>query len=219
MIPARVLIAGVGNIFFGDDAFGSEVARRLLRRTQADGVHVIDFGIRGLDLAYALQDGHQAAVLIDATARGGPPGTLYVLEPDGAPGQAPALDPHGLEPATVLLLAESLGGSCPRVLILGCEPESCEEGIGLSATVSAAVEKAVELAESLAAKLLKEEAERGSFARREEASPCERWRCSERTSATSSARPASTWARICASSCSAQIPDDLQRGTLDNGWL
>lgn len=154
MSPARVLIAGVGNLFLGDDAFGSEVARRLLRRPQPDGVRVVDFGIRGLDLAYALLDGHEAVVLIDAAPRGGPPGTLYVLEPEvGAPtGAAP--NPHGMDPAAVLRLAASLGGPHGRVLVLGCEPTSCEEGIGLSEAVAAAVEEAVTLAESLAARLL-----------------------------------------------------------------
>jgi hydrogenase maturation protease len=152
--PARVLIAGVGNLFFGDDAFGSEVARRLLRRPQAEGVRVVDFGIRGLDLAYALQDGHEAVVLIDAAPRGGPPGTLYVLEPEvGAPAEA-APDPHAMGPAAVLRLAASLGGPRGRVLVLGCEPACCEEGIGLSETVAAAVEEAVALTESLAARLL-----------------------------------------------------------------
>src|SRR5690242_10086258 len=112
MTPARVLIAGVGNLFFGDDAFGSEVARRLATRPQPDGVRVIDFGIRGLDLAYALSDGYAAVILADATARGGAPGTLYVLEPEAAPTpQTPALDPHGMDPAAVLRLASSLGGA------------------------------------------------------------------------------------------------------------
>jgi hydrogenase maturation protease len=168
--PARVLIAGVGNLFFGDDAFGSEVARRLARRTQPDGVRVIDFGIRGLDLAYALSEGYAAVILVDATARGGPPGTLYVLEPDAAStSQTAALDPHGMDPAAVLRLASSLGDACASVLILGCEPACCEEGIGLSAAVSTAVEEAVALAESLAARLLRGVGtEPGSFARQGE---------------------------------------------------
>ena len=79
--PARILIAGIGNIFLGDDAFGVEVARRLVRRRLPDGVRVVDFGIRGLDLTYALLDGYEAVILVDAAPRGGPPGTLYVLEP------------------------------------------------------------------------------------------------------------------------------------------
>src|ERR1700734_1751902 len=86
MTPPRILIAGIGNIFLGDDAFGSEVARRLAARPMPDGVKVVDFGIRGFDLTYALLDGSDATILVDATPRGGPPGTLYVIEPD--PGEA-----------------------------------------------------------------------------------------------------------------------------------
>src|SRR4051812_4881918 len=98
----RVLIAGVGNIFLGDDAFGVEVAQRLLRRPAREGVKVIDFGIRGLDLTYALLDGWDAVIIVDAASRGQPPGTLFVIEPDpdsaaGAPGAGLA-DTHGLDP-------------------------------------------------------------------------------------------------------------------------
>src|SRR5881227_271903 len=99
----RVLVAGVGNIFLGDDAFGVEVAQRLLRRGLPDAVRVVDFGIRGLDLTYALLDGYEAVILVDAAPRGGPPGTLYVLEPErgGAPDVA-AIETHGMDPVKVL---------------------------------------------------------------------------------------------------------------------
>ena len=110
----RVLIAGVGNIFLGDDAFGVEVAQLLARRQLPDGVRVVDFGIRGLDLAYTLLDPYEAVVLVDAMPRGGRPGTLYVLEPECVPAEGseaiPLMDAHSLDPARVLRLVASLGG-------------------------------------------------------------------------------------------------------------
>src|SRR5262249_56961070 len=120
----RVLVAGVGNIFLGDDAFGVEVVRRLGRRPLPDGVRVVDFGIRGLDLTYALLDGHEAVILVDALPRGGEPGTLYVLEPEiGAPlGDAPPVEGHGMDPVKVLHLAAAMGGQVGRLLLVGCEP-------------------------------------------------------------------------------------------------
>src|SRR4051794_33940377 len=102
MMPPRVLVAGIGNIFLGDDAFGVEVAQHLARREWPDGVRVVDFGIRGLDLTYALLDGYEVVILVDALPRGGQPGTLYVLEPDRAalePGEGgPMVEGHGLDP-------------------------------------------------------------------------------------------------------------------------
>src|SRR5689334_17610117 len=119
----RLLIAGVGNIFLGDDAFGVEVAQRLLRRGLPDEVRVVDFGIRGLDLTYALLDGYEAVVLLDAAPRGGPPGTLYVLEPArGEAGGDVAVEAHDLDPVKVLRLAEAMGGRVGRLLRVGCEP-------------------------------------------------------------------------------------------------
>jgi hydrogenase maturation protease len=165
----RILVAGVGNVFLGDDAFGVEVAQRLLRRAMPEGVRVKDFGIRGFDLAYTLSDmaNGEVAILVDALPRGEPPGTLYVLEPDlatlGEPGTADeAIDTHGMNPLRVLQLAKALGGHPPRVLVLGCEPASLdpdlEEGqMGLSGPVQAAVEPAIEMVESLVARLLAED--------------------------------------------------------------
>jgi hydrogenase maturation protease len=156
MSAPRVLVAGIGNIFLGDDAFGVEVVQRLLRQPWPEGVRVFDFGIRGLDLAYALADGYDAAILIDALPRGGAPGTLYVLEPDLSTldGAAPAaIDPHGMDPLKVLRLVPTLGEQRPRrILVLGCEPEPLaadEEFMGLSPPVAAALDGAVEMAAAL----------------------------------------------------------------------
>lgn len=161
MSAPRVLVAGVGNVFLGDDAFGVEVVRELARRPLPEGVRVADFGIRGLDLAYALLGGYEAAVLVDAAPRGGRPGTLYVLEvdppePDGA--AELAVEGHNLDPARVFRLAAALGSPVRRVLVVGCEPGPArdveEMAEGLSAPVRAAVREAVPLLESLVARLL-----------------------------------------------------------------
>ena len=159
MSTPRVLVAGIGNIFLGDDAFGVEVAQRLLRQPWPEGVRVFDFGIRSLDLAYTLSDGYDAALLIDAMPRGEPPGTLFVLEPDlstldGA-GPAP-LETHGMDPVKVLQVVQSLGSRPARILVLGCEPEPLaadEEVMGLSPPVEAAIDEAVRLAGSLVEQL------------------------------------------------------------------
>lgn len=147
-----VLVAGIGNIFLGDDAFGVEVVRRLAERKLPDGVQVVDFGIRGFDLANALMDSDATAVLVDATPRGGEPGTLYLLEA-AVDSSQPDIETHGMDPVTVLRLVEALGGRPPRVLVVGCEPANVdldEEGqIGLSPAVEAAVDEAVQMIESL----------------------------------------------------------------------
>jgi hydrogenase maturation protease len=151
-VRERVLIAGVGNVFLSDDGFGVEVARRLDGAVLPPGVEVADVGIRGMHLAYRLLDGYRAVVLVDAVRRDGPPGTLYLLEhdldqPPGA--DAGAFDAHGMDPAVVLTmldgLATGIGVVRPvgRVLVLGCEPQTLDEGLGLSTPVAAAVERAV----------------------------------------------------------------------------
>jgi hydrogenase maturation protease len=163
MSRPRVLVAGVGNIFLGDDAFGVEVAQRLLRRGQPDEVRVVDFGIRGLDLTYALLDGYEAVVLVDAAPRGGSPGTLYVLElpHEAPPDEAAAVEAHDLDPLKVMRLAAAMGGRVGRLLLVGCEPtppaDADEMAMGLSEPVRAAVEEAVPLVESLVARLLRGE--------------------------------------------------------------
>ena len=152
-----ILVACVGNIFNGDDAFGVEVARRLSQVTLPDGVRVIDFGIRGIDLTYALMDGYDAVILVDAAQRGQMPGVVSVVEPDliVAEDSTPedlALSPHELDPAKVLRLASALGGNCRRVLLVACEPLTLggEEGVmGLSEPVTAAVVVAAETVEEL----------------------------------------------------------------------
>jgi hydrogenase maturation protease len=137
-----VLVAGIGNLFLGDDGFGVEVLRRLSQRPLPDDVRALDFGIRGIDLAYTLLERWDAAILVDATPRGGEPGSLYVIEP-GA-GGPPCIEAHAMDPVRVLSLARELGQVPPVLRVLGCEPASLEEGIGLSPQVEAAVEPAIE---------------------------------------------------------------------------
>ena len=157
----RILIAGVGNIFLGDDGFGVEVAQRLAARNLPPEVSVKDFGIRGFDLAYALMESYELTILVDACSRGGAPGTVYLIEPDpvvaSQPG-LPQLEPHGMNPMKVLRLVKSLGGTAGRVLILGCEPAelgSDHDGqLGLSEPVQAAVGDAMAMIETLVAKIL-----------------------------------------------------------------
>jgi hydrogenase maturation protease len=147
-----ILVAGVGNIFLGDDAFGSEVARALLARPVCEGVRVVDYGIRGFDLMYALLDDYESVVIMDVVARGGLPGTLYVIEPDTDETES-EVDAHGMNPMRVLALGRSMGAKLEHVRIVGCEPESFgspDEGrLGLSPRVRAAVGSAVEIVESL----------------------------------------------------------------------
>lgn len=160
MSEPRVLIACVGNIFLGDDGFGVEVARRFASRPRAAGVTVRDFGVRGIDLVYALIEPWDLVVLVDAAPRGGAPGALYVIEPDWpppaqAPGPAPALPMHQLDPATVLAAAAAMGSAARRVLVLGCEPTPLDPrdfAPGLSPAVLAAVDPAIERLESLIAR-------------------------------------------------------------------
>jgi hydrogenase maturation protease len=157
-MSARVLVAGIGNIFLGDDAFGVEVVRRLLARSWPQGVVVKDFGIRGLDLAYAMMEQWDLVLLVDAIARGADPGTLYVVEPelsDQGPRSTP--DAHAMTPEKVLELVKSLGGEVPRTLVLGCEPAQLgdEEGsIGLSDPVKASLEQASKEVDRLVAEAL-----------------------------------------------------------------
>jgi hydrogenase maturation protease len=148
-MSARVLAAGIGNIFFGDDAFGSEVARRLQQEQLPDDVRVVDFGIRGLDLMYALLDGYETVVLIDATPRGGSPGTLYVLEPELGEEGVASVEAHSMDPMRVLAAAKSMGATWKRLLVLGCEPspDSADPdgpgAMGMSESVTDAVEVAI----------------------------------------------------------------------------
>jgi hydrogenase maturation protease len=143
MTRPRVLIAGIGNIFLGDDGFGVEVARRLSTVDMPAGVQVRDYGVSGMHLAFDLLDGFDTTILVDATARGDAPGTVYVLELDPVTEPVGSVDAHGMQPDLVLGLLAMLGGSCPRVLLVGCEPASVTDHIGLSPLVAAAVDAAV----------------------------------------------------------------------------
>jgi len=153
-----ILVAGIGNIFLGDDGFGSEVARRLMQRIAWPGLRVADFGIRGLDLAFALMGGYDTTIIVDAMPRGGEPGTIYVVEAElGTVNDGPvAPEAHAMDPMRVMALARSMGAELRNILIVGCEPEtfgSPDEGqLGLSPSVARAVERAIDVIESLVAK-------------------------------------------------------------------
>jgi hydrogenase maturation protease len=157
----RILVAGIGNVFHGDDGFGVEVAQQLARRAQPAGVDVVDFGIRGIDLFYALQDDYPAVVLVDAAQTGAAPGTISLIEPEIGDDRNVTPDSiifgHGLDPASALRLAVTLGKPGARVLLVACEPLELggEDGaMGLSSPVSAAVQRAVETIEELTRDIL-----------------------------------------------------------------
>jgi hydrogenase maturation protease len=157
--PRRVLVAGIGNVFLGDDGWGVALAGRLGTRALPPGVEVVDFGIRGMDLAYAMQEDYAAVVFLDATPRGQPPGTLYVIEPELEDIEM-TVDAHGMDPVKVLALARTLGAeSLPRTLIVGCEPQtrmSAEDEqivAELTESVRASLDEAVGLVEDLLADL------------------------------------------------------------------
>ena len=162
MTTPSILIAGIGNIFLGDDAFGCEVLRRLLERSWPDNVRVEDFGIRGLDLAYALLDGFDLVILVDATPRGGAPGTIYTIEPElnvDLKNVTALVDAHGMNPMKVLAMVQSLGGELKRVVLVGCEPETLgpEEGhMGLSTAVESSLDTAVNVVNKLVESFLTE---------------------------------------------------------------
>jgi hydrogenase maturation protease len=146
-----ILVAGVGNAWLHDDGFGGEVARRLGERELPDGVSVMDVGTGGLDLAYEVMRGYDGLVILDVSRQGGEPGTLYVMEPDEQSVEASiedgeVINPHGMDPQTVLRFLKSIGAWPGRVVVIACEPAEVEEmGWGLSEAVSAAVQRAVDL--------------------------------------------------------------------------
>jgi hydrogenase maturation protease len=152
----RVLVAGVGNIFLGDDGFGVEVVRRLAEREMPEGVEVKDFGIRGMDLAYALQEDYEIVVFVDAVTRGEEPGTVYLIEPEIEEDGEVSLDTHGMDPVKVIKLSRALGAEPTRTFVVGCEPRVVLSGedyddmsMELSEPVQAAVGEAVKLVGSL----------------------------------------------------------------------
>lgn len=160
---ARILVAGIGNIFLGDDGFGVEVVKRLSSRELPAEIKVCDFGIRGFDLAYALQDGYETVILVDAYPHGRAPGTVSLIEPDLSKineSQQGMIDTHGMNPLNVLRMAAAMNAKMERVLLVGCEPAwlGGEEGhMGLSDSVEAAVEEAAKLIVSVSEKILREE--------------------------------------------------------------
>ncbi|HXM06937.1 MAG TPA: hydrogenase maturation protease [Candidatus Acidoferrum sp.] len=158
-LPARILIAGIGNLFFGDDAFGLHVVRALAQQALPPGADAIEFGIRGFDLAYALVDRYDAAILVDLAARGEPPGTISVIDPDVEQLPQAPVEGHGMDPVSVLALARRMGRLPKTTLVVVCEPEivpdpeSGEITEGLSRIVEAAVEPAVRTVRRLLAEL------------------------------------------------------------------
>jgi hydrogenase maturation protease len=160
-VTARVLVAGIGNIFLGDDGFGAEVARRLATASLPEWVQVADYGTSGMHLMYDLADGFDTVILIDAAPRGGEPGAVSLLELDPADYQAthggaepastvsPFFDAHGMQPDVMLGMLGVLGGQTHRILVVGCEPACTDYGIGLSEPVAAAVDTAVAMVTDL----------------------------------------------------------------------
>lgn len=155
MTKPRVLIACIGNIFLGDDGFGSEVARRLALRRLPPEVTLKDFGIRGIDLTYALLEPYELVILVDACPRGAEPGSIYLIEPEVTDDEAPAqLEGHSMNPAAVLRAVRALGGSTAKILLVGCEPADLggEDGkLGLTPQVESAVDQAIGMIERVIA--------------------------------------------------------------------
>ncbi len=152
-----ILLACIGNIFHGDDAFGVEAAKRLANCELPENVKLVDFGIRGFDLAFALLDGFDVTIFVDAMQRGEKPGTIFLFEPnlkeiDGRQVQSAMIDTHGLNPLRVLNMAKGMGAKFGKLLVVGCEPETLggDQGqMGLSETVEASIDSAVARIESL----------------------------------------------------------------------
>lgn len=161
MSEPQILIAGVGNIFLGDDAFGVEVVRELANGPLPESARVVDFGIRGLDLCYALLDGYELVILVDAVPRGGPPGEVYVIETQAnvdlpAGDQGPLIETHRLDPARVLQLVSMMGGQVDRLLVVGCEPTPFNEDDDIRPGLSEAAQAAVPVAAGWVRKLVAE---------------------------------------------------------------
>lgn len=152
----RILVAGIGNVFLGDDGFGVEVVRRLTDGALGEDVDVIDFGVRGIHLAFELADGrYDAAILVDAVSRGGEPGTLYVIDPDvGADHLAPAVpDAHSLTPDAVLAWSRTVDARLPRVVVVGCEPATTAESMELSSPVAESIDLAMQMTRALVSEM------------------------------------------------------------------
>ncbi|HVT77339.1 MAG TPA: hydrogenase maturation protease [Acidimicrobiales bacterium] len=146
----KTMVAGVGNIFLGDDGFGCEVIARLRDRAFPAHVRVEDYGVRGTHLALDLLDGYETLILVDTLAGDEAPGTVRLVELDTSVPTGAATDAHAMTPESVLRMVANMGGRLERVLVVGCQPASVAEGMGLSAPVHAAVDAAVRIVESLA---------------------------------------------------------------------
>lgn len=159
----RILVACVGNIFASDDGFGSHVAAALKDWEPPAGVRVIDYGIRSIHLAYELMDGYDLLIVVDTVAQqDGPPGTLFVIEPDiGLAAEPAPLNPHDLSPGGVMAMIPTLGAAVDRILVVGCQPDSLDEGIGLSGPVADAVAPAASLVQQVVERELSSPASAG----------------------------------------------------------
>jgi hydrogenase maturation protease len=156
-VTGRTLVAGVGNVFLGDDAFGVEVIRLLAERPSPPGVQIQDFGIRGVHLVYELLNGCDLFVLVDAAARGEEPGTVTVLEadlPEPSPDAIaqPVMDAHSLTPDSIFAMLSALGGHPGRSLVVACEPADVSPGMGLSGPVQEALPHAVRAVQDILAR-------------------------------------------------------------------
>jgi hydrogenase maturation protease len=152
-MTGRTLVAGIGNVFLGDDGFGVEVVTRLAGTPLPDGVRVVDYGIRGMHLAYDLLEEWDTLVLVDAVPSRGNPGTLHVFQADCEDDATPGLDAHSMDPAAVFASLRALGGRPPYTVVVGCEAGSVEEGIGLTEPVARAVPRAARAVEEIVAAL------------------------------------------------------------------
>ncbi len=149
------MVAGIGNIFFGDDGFGPEVMRHVPQRLAGQHVQLVDYGIRGMHLAYDLLDGCDALVLVDAIPNNGAPGTVHVFEADHESLAAAAgLDAHAMDPGAVFASLNALGSTPPYTIVIGCEIANTDNGIGLSDAVANAVPDAVRAVEDVLSDLL-----------------------------------------------------------------
>jgi hydrogenase maturation protease len=158
-MTSRILVAGIGNIFLGDDGFGPEVVRHASERLSGSGARCVDYGIRGMHLAYDLLEEWDALVLVDAVPSRGSPGTLHVFEADHeSSSETTGLDAHSMDPQAVFASLRALGGTLPYTVVVGCEAQSVEDGIGLSDVVSAAVPEAVRAVDEVVATLSRSQA-------------------------------------------------------------
>jgi hydrogenase maturation protease len=165
----QILVAGVGNSWLQDDGFGSKVVEALGRAELPGGVTLVDSGTGGLDLAYELMRGYDALVLVDVSRQGGEPGTLYVMEPDPAEikpiDDGEVINPHGMDPRSVLRFVKTVGGWPGKITVIACEPAEVDEmGLELSPAVAAAVERAVALVLETVNELRTDEAYEGAGA-------------------------------------------------------